>query len=39
MKHEAKELGLKPKKYFLVSAAKGHSIKEAAAAIDEYREW
>ncbi|MFO1443382.1 ribosome biogenesis GTPase YqeH [Bacillus sp. Bva_UNVM-123] len=37
MKQEAKELGLKPEDVFLVSAAKGQSIKEVAAAIDEYR--
>jgi 30S ribosome assembly GTPase len=37
MKHEAKQLGLKPEDVFLVSAAKGHFIKETAAAIDELR--
>ncbi|MEH6904363.1 ribosome biogenesis GTPase YqeH [Neobacillus drentensis] len=37
MKHEAKELGLKPEDVFLVSAAKGLFVKETAAAIDEYR--
>lgn len=37
MKHEAKELGLRPEEVFLVSAAKGLNIKETAAAIDEYR--
>lgn len=38
MKQEARELGLKPEEVFLVSAAKGHFIKETAAAIDEYRQ-
>lgn len=38
MKHEAKVLGLKPKDVYLVSASKGHSIKEVAAKIDELRE-
>ncbi|WP_102274491.1 ribosome biogenesis GTPase YqeH [Cytobacillus massiliigabonensis] len=38
MKQEAKELGLRPEEVFLVSAAKGQSISEVAAAIDEYRE-
>lgn len=37
MKQEAKSLGLKPEDVFLVSAAKGQSIKEVASAIDEYR--
>jgi len=37
MKKESRELGLNPIDVFLVSAAKGHHIKEAAAAIDEYR--
>ncbi|MBY0096297.1 ribosome biogenesis GTPase YqeH [Mesobacillus maritimus] len=37
MKKESKELGLVPKDVFLVSAAKGKNISEAAAAIDEYR--
>ncbi|WP_251554769.1 ribosome biogenesis GTPase YqeH [Neobacillus muris] len=37
MKAQAKELGLRPEEVFLVSAAKGWFIKEAAAAIDEYR--
>lgn len=37
MKKESKELGLIPKDVFLVSAAKGKNISEAAAAIDEYR--
>ncbi|RSK56276.1 ribosome biogenesis GTPase YqeH [Bacillus canaveralius] len=38
MKHEAKQLGLKAEEVFLVSAAKGHFIKETAAAIEEFRE-
>jgi 30S ribosome assembly GTPase len=37
MKYEAKQLGLKPIDVFLVSAAKGHHIKETAAAIDDLR--
>jgi 30S ribosome assembly GTPase len=37
MKKESKDLGLIPKDVFLVSAAKGKNISEAAAAIDEYR--
>ncbi|MDQ0269531.1 ribosome biogenesis GTPase YqeH [Cytobacillus purgationiresistens] len=37
MKHESKELGLKPEDVFLVSAARGQQIAEVAAAIDEYR--
>ncbi|WP_404329350.1 ribosome biogenesis GTPase YqeH [Mesobacillus maritimus] len=37
MKKESKDLGLVPKDVFLVSAAKGKNISEAAAAIDEYR--
>ncbi|NRD75910.1 ribosome biogenesis GTPase YqeH [Bacillus sp. BRMEA1] len=37
MKSEARELGLRPEEVFLVSASKGWGIKEAAAAIDEYR--
>jgi 30S ribosome assembly GTPase len=37
MKQEAKELGLRPEEVFLVSAAKGHYIKEITAAIDEWR--
>ena len=37
MKQQAKELGLHAEEVFLVSAAKGHSIKETAAAIDDYR--
>lgn len=38
MKQEAKELGLRPEEVFLVSAAKGHYIKEITAAIDEWRQ-
>ncbi|WP_174730077.1 ribosome biogenesis GTPase YqeH [Mesobacillus harenae] len=38
MQQEAKELGLRPEEVFLVSAAKGHFIAEAAALIDEYRD-
>lgn len=38
MKDEAKELGLRPERVFLVSAAKGSYIKETAAAIDVMRE-
>ncbi|MGG0716409.1 ribosome biogenesis GTPase YqeH [Robertmurraya massiliosenegalensis] len=38
MKQEAKELGLKPKDVFLVSAEKGQFINEVTSAIDEYRE-
>ncbi|MED3563205.1 ribosome biogenesis GTPase YqeH, partial [Bacillus xiapuensis] len=37
MKHESRELGLRPEDILLVSAAKGHYIKEAAAVIDEMR--
>lgn len=37
MKHEAKELGLKPEDVFLVSAAKGQFIKEVTEAIETYR--
>jgi len=37
MKQQAKELGLQPVDVLLVSAAKGHSIDEAMAAIDHYR--
>lgn len=37
MKYEAKQLGLKPIDVLLVSAAKGNFMKEAAAAIEEYR--
>ncbi|MBB6445950.1 ribosome biogenesis GTPase YqeH [Bacillus benzoevorans] len=38
MKGQAKELGLKTADVLLVSAQKGYSMKEAAAAIDEYRD-
>lgn len=38
MKQESRDLGLKPEEVFLVSAAKGQFIREAVAAIDEYRE-
>ncbi|UII54954.1 ribosome biogenesis GTPase YqeH [Cytobacillus spongiae] len=38
MKHEAKQLGLKPEEVFLVSASRGQNIAEVAEAIDEYRE-
>ncbi|MBT2643706.1 ribosome biogenesis GTPase YqeH [Bacillus sp. ISL-41] len=37
MKKESRELGLNPIDVSLVSAAKGYNIREAAAAIDEYR--
>lgn len=37
MKQTARELGLQPRDVFLVSANKGHGIKEVMAAIDEYR--
>jgi 30S ribosome assembly GTPase len=37
MKHEAKDLGLRPEEVFLVSASKGHFMKEIASAIDEMR--
>lgn len=37
MKHEAKELGLRPEEVLLVSAVKGSFIREAAAVIDEMR--
>lgn len=37
MKKESKDLGLIPKDVFLVSASKGKNIRDAAAAIDEYR--
>ncbi|WP_246940563.1 ribosome biogenesis GTPase YqeH [Bacillus pinisoli] len=37
MKHEARELGLKPKDVFLISAAKGQGIEELVSAIEEYR--
>ncbi|NEY80281.1 ribosome biogenesis GTPase YqeH [Bacillus sp. 3H-10] len=38
MKYEAKQLGLKPEDVFLISAATGHFVKEAAEAIDYYRD-
>lgn len=37
MKQEARELGLRPEEVYLVSAAKGHFVKETAASIDEFR--
>jgi ribosome biogenesis GTPase YqeH len=37
MKQEAKELGLKPRDVFLISAAKGQGIQELVSAIEEYR--
>ncbi|MGJ7921448.1 ribosome biogenesis GTPase YqeH [Neobacillus sp. LXY-4] len=37
MKQEARDLGLKPEEVFLISASKGHFIREAVAAIEEYR--
>lgn len=37
MKESAKELGLNPIDVLLVSADKGHNIRDAAEAIDEYR--
>lgn len=37
MKHEAKQLGLKPVDVLLMSASKGQYIKEAVNAIEEYR--
>lgn len=37
MKHEARELGLKAEDVLLVSASKGHFIREAVAAIEDYR--
>ena len=37
LKQEARELGLRPEEVYLVSAQKGLFIKEAAAAIDEWR--
>jgi len=37
MKKESRELGLNPIDVSLVSAVKGYNIREAAAAIDEYR--
>lgn len=38
MKHEAKQLGLKPVDVLLVSAEKGQFMKEATAAIEDYRD-
>ncbi|MBO9129567.1 ribosome biogenesis GTPase YqeH [Bacillus sp. 165] len=38
MKNSAKQLGLKPEDVFLISASKGHGIKELAEAIEHYRE-
>ncbi|CEG27946.1 ribosome biogenesis GTPase YqeH [Bacillus sp. B-jedd] len=38
MKHESRELGLQAEDVFLISAAKGTSIMETAAAIDSYRQ-
>lgn len=37
MKQEAKGLGLKPEDVFLISAAKGHFIQDAVAAIEKHR--
>ncbi|OEH93671.1 ribosome biogenesis GTPase YqeH [Bacillus solimangrovi] len=37
MKQSAKELGLKPVDVALISAAKGHGIRELAGLIDKYR--
>ena len=37
MKHESKQLGLKPEDVYLVSADKGNFIHEAVAAIEKYR--
>ncbi|KGT40066.1 ribosome biogenesis GTPase YqeH [Weizmannia sp. CD-2023] len=37
MKQQAKELGLRPVDVLLVSAAKGHGMDEAMAAIEQYR--
>lgn len=37
MKRASTELGLKPVDVFLISAAKGHGIKEVAEAIEHYR--
>ncbi|MCH1625012.1 ribosome biogenesis GTPase YqeH [Fredinandcohnia quinoae] len=37
MKESARELGLKPIDVFLISAEKGHGIKEIAEAIEQYR--
>lgn len=38
MKQSSKELGLKPIDIFLISASKGHGIRELANAIEEYRD-
>lgn len=38
MKGEARELGLKPKDVFLISAGKGHFMQEVTDAIETYRE-
>ncbi|MFE8703243.1 ribosome biogenesis GTPase YqeH [Cytobacillus sp. FJAT-54145] len=37
MKHEAKELGLKPEDVYLVSASRGQFIEEVISAIEEHR--
>jgi ribosome biogenesis GTPase YqeH len=37
LKHESRELGLRPDEVFLVSAGKGWMMKETAASIDELR--
>lgn len=37
MRYEASQLGLKPRDVFLMSASKGHGIKEVAEAIERYR--
>ena len=37
MKHESKQLGLKPEEVYLVSAQRGQFIHEAVAAIEKYR--
>jgi 30S ribosome assembly GTPase len=37
MRQEAKDLGLRPEEVFLVSASKGHFMKEIASAIDKMR--
>ncbi|MBO8177597.1 MAG: ribosome biogenesis GTPase YqeH [Bacillus sp. (in: Bacteria)] len=37
MKYQAKQLGLKPVDVLLVSASKGHGIKEAIHTIEQYR--
>jgi ribosome biogenesis GTPase YqeH len=38
MKQEARELGLKPKDVFLISAEKGYGIEDLVAAIEDYRD-